>query len=944
MSSPPSRFTQVAAIRPPARVQTPSPSPNPALWPAALHRIESLSLRRAPLLFAALAFVAGESLAHLSPHPLVLLASVSSLLLALAIAAVVYARRHRQSAGVSVALPTFSLWFVAGILALHLAPRPDPQRALHPFADNLSRTVVGTVVRSRPLPPRPSNATADAEHAWQTDAPDAATPAALQVDLALSRIEELTPDSSTLVPITGGLRLTLLPSPADPALPSLHCGQLLQLDTRLRLPERYRDPGAWQYADYLLAQGIGAHGAAFTRSLRLLPTASSGVSLRCRLLAPQLWAVDRLQKLVASAPNRHLPSLLRLTPDDAGMLSAMLVGDRSGLNRQLRLGFERTGSFHLFVVSGMHVGLLAGLIFALFRALRLAPLLSTLLTLPLIAAYALLTGFGEPVQRALLMTTVFLLARLLSRKPSSPNALGAAALAALLLSPTALFTSSFQMTCLAVVAIAGIAIPLSEHTLAPFRHALRQIAERRIDQALPPREAQFRVTVRLLSTLLSRVVPGAGRLLVVLLRLTFALLELALVGVVAELVMALPMAVYFHRATLFALPANLLSVPLVGILLPAAILTFATAQLSPVLGVLPGAFTAFLLHLVTLAISHLSHAPLADARVPPPCSTIIALALLSLAACCWLARQRRALALVAVALLPLTTLLVLWPEPPLLYPGALELTAIDVGQGDSLFLAGANGRTMLVDAGGPTGSVVEAATATAAFDVGEEVVAPYLWSRRIRHLDTLVLSHAHSDHMGGMPAVLRDLHPRELWVSLPVHAEAFTALLAQARAQGTTVRFLHAGQSFRWGAQQIDVLSPSPAYTNPGDPSNDDSLVLRVRLNKASVLLAGDAESPAEHDMLASGQLAPVTVLKVGHHGSLTSTTPDFLAAVAPTEAVISTGLGNHFGHPRPEILARLADAHVRTYRTDEFGLTTFLLHSDGTVTTSTGTPSDPAP
>ena len=925
------------------RAHPPLPQPNPALWPAAVGRVETLSLRRAPLLAAALAFTAGELLAHLSPHPVVLLTSAATLLLALALLAVRHSHRHPHRPLSPATLPALALWLAAGVLALHLAPAPDPQLALRPFADNLSRTVIGTVVRTRLLPPRSSSPTADAEHSWQPDAPDATMPAALQLDLALTRIEQLTPDTSTLVPIAGGLRITLLPTPANPTFPDLPCGQLLQLDTRLRLPERFRDPGAWQYADYLLAQGIGAHGIAFIHSLTLLPT-SAAPTTHCRLLAAQAWAADRLQHLVTSAPNRHLPPLLRLSPDDAGMLAAMLVGDRSGLNRQLRLGFERTGSFHLFVVSGMHVALLAGLLFALFRRLRLAALAATLLTLSLVTAYALVTGFGEPVQRALLMTAVFLLARLLSRRPSSPNALGAAILAALLLSPYALFTSSFQMTCLAVIAIAGIAIPLSGHTLLPFSHALRRLPELRLDGTLPPREAQLRVTIRLVSHLLSEIVPGAGAALIVLLRLTLAILELALIGIVAELVMALPMAVYFHRATLFALPANLLSVPLVGVLLPAAILTFAAALLSPALAILPGAFTATLLHGITFAISHLSRAPLADARVPPPSTLVIALALVALALCCYLARQRRPLALAVVALLPLTTLFVLWPEPPCLTPGALEVTAIDVGQGDSLLLAGADGRTMLVDAGGPNGSITEAASATAAFDVGEEVVAPYLWSRRIRHLDTLVLSHAHSDHMGGMPAVLRDLHPRELWVSLPAHAEAFNDLLTQARAQGTTIRFLRAGQTFPWGPQQIDVLAPDPAYTNPGDPKNDDSLVLRVRLGKASVLLEGDAEAPSEQAMLASGKLGPVTLLKVGHHGSLTSTTPRFLAAVTPADAVISTGLGNHFGHPRPEILGRLAATHTRTFRTDEFGLTTFLLHPDGTVTTTTGTPTDPAP
>ncbi len=932
----------------------PHAAPDPALWPETHRRPQPLQLRHLPLLFAAVCFAVGELLARLRPHPFALLLLALLLLTALAILALAHAGRHptRRPAQRVAVLPVAALWIAVGTLALHLAPAPDPQLTLRPFTDNLSRTVVGSVVRARPLPPRASTNTADAEHTWQPAEPEELAPTAEQVDLALSAAEHLTPDTSTLVPVAGGIRLTLFATPAALTLPDLHCGDRVELPVRLRIPERYRDPGAWQYADYLLAQGISAHGSARVDQLERLP-APSAPSLHCRLLAAQSWAANSLTGLVASTPNRHLPRLVRLTPDDSGMLAAMLVGDRSGLNRQLRLGFERTGSFHLFVVSGMHVALLAGLVFALLRRLRVPETAATLITLPLIAAYAVLTGFGAPVQRALFMTTVFLLARLLSRDRSSLNALGAAALLALLLSPNALFEASFQMTVLAIIAIAGIAVPLGEQSLLRWARPLRQLPERRLDQSFAPVAAQRRLTLRLWSDSLAdllgpRLGPLFGRLFLAILRIAVAALEFLLVAIVAELVMALPMAVYFHRATLFALPANLLSLPLIGILLPAAILTFAGALLSPLAGywlaIIPGVVTAALLHLITAGIGLLSRHPLADARVPPPSAAVIAGAILAWALCCWAARRSRPWALATAVLLPLVTVAILWPEPSLHTPGKLELTAIDVGQGDSLLLVGAEGRTMLIDAGGPTGSLAEAASATAAFDVGEEVVAPYLWSRRIRRLDTLVLSHAHSDHMGGMPAVLRDLRPRELWVSLPAHANAFNALLDEAKSLGVPVRFLHAGQSFPWGEQQIDVLAPEPSYTNPNAPKNDDSLVLRVRLGRASVLLEGDAEAPSEQAMLRSGNLRPVTLLKVGHHGSLTSTTPDFLAAVSPADAVISTGLGNRFGHPRPEILARLAATHARTFRTDEFGLTTFLLTRDGHITSSTGGAITPSP
>lgn len=934
----------------PAAMARPSPraTPDPALFPSDPTRVERLRLRRAPLLFAAVCFAAGELLAALHPHPTALVLLAALLLAAISLVALHHSTRNnsRRAAHRLLVLPVAALWITTGVLGEHLRPSPDPQSTLLPFADDLSRTVVGRVTRIHPLPPRPAANiaanTADSEHTWQPPEPEDDAPQAEQVDLQLSEIEFLTPEVSTLVPITAGIRATLVTTPDAPSLPSLACGDRIEVQVRLRLPERYRDPGAWQYADYLLAQGIAAHGSARAEKLRLL--AHDPATVACRLLAAQTWASSRLTRFAGSPVNRHLPPALRLSSDDTGMLAAMLFGDRAGLNHQLRLGFERTGSFHLFVVSGMHVALVAGLLWWALRRLRLggrqlvSETAATLITIPAITAFALLTGFGAPVQRALSMTTLFLLARLLSRERSVLNALGAAALFTLLWSPHALFEASFQMTMLAIIAIGGIAIPLGERSLLAWSQALRQLDQLRLDQTLSPPLAQFRIFLRIWSEALTGLAgPFAARAFLGLLRFAAAATELILIGVVAELVMALPMAVYFHRATLFALPANMASIPLLGVLMPAAILTFLATLVSPWLAVLPSTVTALLLHAITFTIGHISRIPLADARVPPPSALVIALAVLAWGFCAWAARRSARWAIVAAIVLPLTTLAVLWPEPVPFTRDHLELTAIDVGQGDSLLLVGAEGHTMLVDAGGPTGSVLEAATATSFFDVGEEVVAPYLWSRRIRRLDTLVLSHAHSDHMGGMPAILRDLRPRELWVSLPAHADAFTDLLNQARALGTNVRFLHAGDRIPWGDEQIAVLSPDASYSNPAAPRNDDSLVLRVQFGASSILLEGDAEAPSEHAMLAAGVITPVTLLKVGHHGSLTSTTPEFLAAAAPHSAVISTGLNNHFGHPRPEILNRLASQRTLTYRTDQFGLTTFLLSRDGRIAAITG-------
>jgi competence protein ComEC len=241
---------------------------------------------------------------------------------------------------------------------------------------------------------------------------------------------------------------------------------------------------------------------------------------------------------------------------------------------------------------------------------------------------------------------------------------------------------------------------------------------------------------------------------------------------------------------------------------------------------------------------------------------------------------------------------------------------------------------MLIDAGGPVGrsGSLAAVDQNNRFDVGEDVVSPYLWSRRLRRLDIAVLTHAHSDHMGGMAAVLRNFHPGELWVGVDPGSPAYEALLKEAADLKIAVRHLHAGEDEDWGGVHISALAPAASYTNRGAPVNNDSLVLRLDYGRASALLEGDAEAPSERAMLAAGEVHPVTLLKVGHHGSRTSTTQEFFAAAAPREAVISVGRNNTFGHPRPEVIERIAAAHTPLYRTDEFGLAQFLLTADGSI------------
>jgi len=603
------------------------------------------------------------------------------------------------------------------------------------------------------------------------------------------------------------------------------------------------------------------------------------------------------------------------------------------------VGFERTGSFHMLVVSGFHLTIVAGCIFWVARRLRLPRVPATLVTILASFAYALFTGFATPVQRSLWMVTLYLLGRLLYRERNVINTIGFAALCLLAFSPRSLFDASFQMTLLAVVAIGGVAAPLLQSTVHPYLTASRDLRLIALDVKLPPRLAQFRVVLRMVAAALQSATSGrfadsiAWRLFPFAVRFMIRAFELLIVSCVVELAMALPMALYFHRITVFALPVNIFILPLLLILMPAALITMLALLVWPSAAVIPAMIVAFFLH-IGIGLVHLfGSMAWGDFRIPAPllwqslvfCALLaVAVVLANLAASTGLRWAR----LAVWGVLLLAAVIAVLPRPVDHPRDALLMEAIDVGQGDSLLLITPDGKTLLVDGGGFGGGPHQAPQD---YDIGEEVVSEVLWSRGIRHLDAVALTHAHSDHMGGLPAVLRNFHPGQLWVGNNPRFGAYNSLLDEAASLHVRVVSLRAGDAFSFGPAHVTVLAPFRDYQPGPEPTNNDSLVMRVAYGATSVMLEGDAEAPIEQAMLGEQGLAS-TLLKVGHHGSITSTRPEFLARVAPQWAVISCGLRNRYGHPRMEVLQALEAAGVRTFSTDINGASCFRLDGKTTI------------
>ncbi|HSM84687.1 MAG TPA: ComEC/Rec2 family competence protein [Candidatus Limnocylindrales bacterium] len=714
----------------------------------------------------------------------------------------------------------------------------------------------------------------------------------------------------TLYPPRSGEQQTFI---SKQGLPRLFYGDHVSLVATLLLPRNFGNPGAFDYEGYLHGLGIGVIGFAKAEHVNVLPETPGKYGTRLGV-----WR-SRMRRSILEHIGGKASGLWKR--EDAALFAAMTLGDDSMLLRDVREDFQKTGIYHLLVVSGMNVGLLAFAVFWLARRLHAPKWAASLVTIALAVFYAYIAGLGVPIQRAVLMLSLFLAARLLYRGRASLNATGFAALVVLVISPQALYEAGFQLTFLALLAISGIGLPLLERSSERYRRALGHFDSSAYDLTLEPRLAQVRLDLRLVAGRLAKFVGArpANWLLLGAAKCVISLYELVVVSAVTQAVIVLPMRIYFHRAAIIGLPANILVLPLAGVMLNAGVAAIALSYLwLPPARIAAWAATAAL-HWTLACLGSLSRLHISQWRAPEPGLALWLVAALSIATGLAAVRARRALALAGMAILFACAAFVgLYNAAPALIPNRLEITAIDVGQGDSILLVSPDGHTMLVDAGGSIGP------AHSEFDFGEDVVSPYLWSRGLEHLDVVVLTHAHGDHIGGLARVIENFHPAELWLGINPSTPALENVLQVAAANHVTLQKHIAGDGFPWGGAQVRVLSPPADWRPRSRPGNDDSLTFLISYGHTSALLAGDLEKKME-DFVA-GESPHADVLKVAHHGSATSTTPELLAAFQPHFAVISVGYRNQFGHPRMEVLQRLQQDHVRTYRTDMLGAVTFLL------------------
>ncbi len=670
-------------------------------------------------------------------------------------------------------------------------------------------------------------------------------------------------------------------------------GDIVRARGLLQFPRSLLNPGGFNEGAYLNARGV-----------------------TCELLAKHAddWEIRPSTALIA-LPERLLFAARRfltirarglLPADDAALLEAQILGERGSLSIALKDAFTRTGASHLLATGGLQVGLLLLVLPVIWRQMGVPYRASVLLTLTLVLAFSVFAGGRPSIDRAAFTASIALFGIFVQREPDWPTALAASAFCLLLFTPGDLFDVGFQLTFSVVVVMAAL--------LPTVFSALQYYA--------------FTV--------------WPGRKWSPVRRLFIVGTETASVAAAAQIGVAPMTAVWFHTLTpLATLNSMILLLPAFG-----AIAISIPALLVPA-APLVGALRSMLdteRHLAQV-LAHPTWVVLSQRTPPVWLLTIVYSVILVAAILLSRARfkpsqeprrqngrdcQRPAKVLLTFAALAVSIPICLQVANylPTTYSGRLLVTFLDVGQGDASVIQLPDHRTILIDTGPINHETGD--------DAGRRVVLPFLRSQGIQRIDAIILTHPHSDHIGGAATLVNQIPVGQVLDNGQDTGTQEEQDYRNACNQRHVPDFAaHAGEQLNEGGRvNATIFAPTSAEVN-GTPNNA-SVVLRVVYGHTSFLFMGDAEAPEEQDLLASGYPLSSTVLKVGHHGSDTSTTSAFLRAVRPIAAVISVGLDNVYGHPSPEVVIRLKASVPYVYRTDVDGAVQCLSNGSKVVITQT--------
>ena len=666
-------------------------------------------------------------------------------------------------------------------------------------------------------------------------------------------------------PVRGRTQVSLLVGEAGAVYPALRPGDRVRLEGTLEPPPPRRNPAQFDYGAYLRRQGVGA-----TLEVR----DETGAQFLAPSRQPATVAAEAVRRHVRRTLARHVPGL-----EARSLLHALLLADRSRVEAGTLEAFRRTGLMHLLAVSGLHVGLVGGVLYLLLKPLlgrlglrrRQVEWTRALVTLSILAVYVLVAGASVSIRRAFLMVALLIVGRPLERPSDALNTLGVAAVVILLGRPAALFDVGFQLSFGAVAALV---------TLTPL-----------LTGWLPE-------TVR--RSKLGMVVAGS-----------------VVTSVAATIGTAPALLAHFGRLPIGGIVLNVPAIPLTAATLGSGLGCALLAPVPPLaaaFGALADVSGRLLIALTETGDVGLGGVA-AEGFLEAP-TAILASALAVLALALWMRPLARNRAMVAAGACLAVGLWTGFAQGEA--RRGLDVVFLDVGQGDATLVSTPAGRHVLIDAGLRSPYV----------DEGERTVLPHLERFGVRGLDALVLTHADADHVGGARSVLEAVPVGRLVVNgAGGETDLWRSVLEAADSLGVPVESVGAGDTLNVDpAVRIRVLGPAGPMSSP----NDASVALRLEHGRTRWLLTGDAEAAGEADLVAHfPDLLGADVVKVGHHGSRTSSTPTFVDATRePSFAVVSVARRNRYGLPDEEPLARWASTGAAVLLTSAEGAV--WLRSDG--------------
>ena len=737
--------------------------------------------------------------------------------------------------------------------------------------------------------------------------------------------------------VTGKVRL-FLPHSGEIEPLRLKHGSRVVIQCILEREDEYLNPGVIRRTQLLDQLGIDA-GGAVKSSLLIEHIADESVFL------PLAWVYDQRARLIDDLNSA-------LSPSAAGVMTASLLGGKHFLDRDTAEVFREGGTFHVLVISGLHITFIGGILLLVVRSLTRNRWAHFYIPAIFLWAYTLAVGADVPVVRAAVMFTVVLFSYVIYRPANLLNSLGLCVLSLVAWRPSDLFNPSFQLTVVSVAAIIAIAYPLIDGmrrigswtptAKTPFPPDVPDLLKRICETLYWNEEAwQFERKRQIWSAGIIKSPYMAGRLSGPLQKVLRYLTEGVLVSLIVQICMLPLLVVYFHRVSIVSIVLNLWVGFFIAVESFAVVLVAILKGISPLMAVplfaLADAVNWVML-LLPRAITGYWWSGFRSPVYSGPGRLVYFLylaliAVLAFGISRWdpmkLGRRIRPVFVGdGLAALVLFLVIVFHPFSAPRPDGRLKIDFLDVGQGDAALVTFPDGQTMLVDGGGRMRFKRSNDDEGEPFEpdvrrLGESVVSEFLWERGYSRMDYILATHSDADHMQGLADVAKNFRIGHAMIGpIPTDDPEYDELKGVLESRAVKTTFISAGHSLNVGGVTIDILYP-PENIAPDTSPNDTSVVLRLTYGERVFLLTGDIEARAESHLISSGIELFADVIKVPHHGSRTSSTAALVDSIKPQIAVIPVGRRSYFGHPHREVVDRwhAAGADVRT--TGEKGMVT---------------------